>query len=580
MYADVWSLGVILYMLIVGRSPFSYGNPSETLTNIMDGKYEIPTHVSDQCRDLISRMLVVDTNSRPVLDEIKAHPWLQGCHDVEPTSPLLSTLGEVPEEDSEYILQRMELGNFGSKEDIVKTLSESPYSSISATYFLLAEAELQRKLHKMVQPKHPVQETLRRKLSVPDNKFLMGLSPRGGNGLVETPERSPYSTVVGSAEKGVLKPRRPTYHQTGLQERTQPLSAPAFTSPQLGTFTDGKKWNCPSSIFPVAVAGDEPHVISAEPDALYPKVLLQRKLSTFEEEDEEFTSPFSSRDNSRSASPAVKQSPLVNSSHSPMTSPRPSRHNFKPSPKLITQHNSISKSDGSDDPPSDSDEDEVVELLTASGTRRNSVVMRLMERSPAHSPAVPRRSPSHSWSVMSDDEGRRKSWRSNTSSFRSKLRNLRRVESSNSDDYSYLDALRPSPKTSLAKCSRQRARSMDIEERYDADLKTLTAKLKGRMSRESSNGSSDIGSEQSTDLHSLRVSVATKFDFSDEEDGSGGEMEVEKSKQHRSGVVSLNGYLPTSLSYSGLTERQRRKAADTLSVRSDIVTKSAYCVIL
>ena len=120
MYADVWSLGVILYMLIVGRSPFSYGNPSETLTNIMDGKYEIPTHVSDQCRDLISRMLVVDTNSRPVLDEIKAHPWLQGCHDVEPTSPLLSTLGEVPEEDSEYILQRMELGNFGSKEDIVK----------------------------------------------------------------------------------------------------------------------------------------------------------------------------------------------------------------------------------------------------------------------------------------------------------------------------------------------------------------------------------------------------------------------------------------------------------------------------
>ena len=59
-----------------------------------------------------------------------------------------------------------------------RTLTESPYSSVSATYFLLAEAELQRKLYKSVQPKHPMQETLRRKLSVPDNRFLMGLSPR------------------------------------------------------------------------------------------------------------------------------------------------------------------------------------------------------------------------------------------------------------------------------------------------------------------------------------------------------------------------------------------------------------------
>ncbi|KAK7891977.1 hypothetical protein WMY93_023940 [Mugilogobius chulae] len=78
---DIWSLGVILYMLVCGVPPFHETNDSETLVMILDCRYRVPEHVSDHCRHLISRMLQKDPTSRATLDEIETHDWLKGLED-------------------------------------------------------------------------------------------------------------------------------------------------------------------------------------------------------------------------------------------------------------------------------------------------------------------------------------------------------------------------------------------------------------------------------------------------------------------------------------------------------------------
>lgn len=73
---DVWSLGVILFMLVTGRPPFNEANDSETLTKILDCKYNIPKSLSNECHELIANMLVREPTKRITLEQLIGHTWL------------------------------------------------------------------------------------------------------------------------------------------------------------------------------------------------------------------------------------------------------------------------------------------------------------------------------------------------------------------------------------------------------------------------------------------------------------------------------------------------------------------------
>jgi 5'-AMP-activated protein kinase, catalytic alpha subunit len=74
---DVWSCGVILFVLLTGHLPFQHENMMKMYQKIFKSEYQVPPWISGDARRLISKLLVVDPAKRISIPEIMRHPWMK-----------------------------------------------------------------------------------------------------------------------------------------------------------------------------------------------------------------------------------------------------------------------------------------------------------------------------------------------------------------------------------------------------------------------------------------------------------------------------------------------------------------------
>lgn len=107
---DIWSCGVILYVLLFGIPPFNGKTDDEIFDKIKKGVFKFPeggAKVSEEAKKLIARMLTKNPEQRPTADQCLKDPWFQRMRDKsfsEASDPM--TMGNLREFKSKSQFQK------------------------------------------------------------------------------------------------------------------------------------------------------------------------------------------------------------------------------------------------------------------------------------------------------------------------------------------------------------------------------------------------------------------------------------------------------------------------------------------
>ncbi|TXT13675.1 hypothetical protein VHUM_01042 [Vanrija humicola] len=176
---DIWSFGIVLYVLVCGKVPFDDQSMPALHAKIKRGLAEYPSWLSNDCKALLQRMLNTNPAERATLAEVLNHPWMTKGYDGRPDSHLIQREPLRAEDVDRDVVKRMQGFTFGTPDEIYDNLQK----------ILLSEPYL-----RCVQTWEARRETRRANPTQGANGSSPSSAPGGSGGLdSESPKKKRFS---------------------------------------------------------------------------------------------------------------------------------------------------------------------------------------------------------------------------------------------------------------------------------------------------------------------------------------------------------------------------------------------------
>lgn len=196
---DIWSMGVVLYVLVCGAMPFDARTLHDLKQTVLAGKFRIPYFMSEDCESLLRHMLVVDPNKRYTMNQIKLHKWIiQG----EPYQFLIDedefchaqhhSYGENGTSVvNEHVLEQIDKLGI-NKNTVIECLQKKAFDQTYGLYHILLDKHLKAQRNQARLNKRDVCESER-----------LNITPRSESPLIEVDNNKTvsYGSSVSSSEE-------------------------------------------------------------------------------------------------------------------------------------------------------------------------------------------------------------------------------------------------------------------------------------------------------------------------------------------------------------------------------------------
>ena len=142
---DIWSSGVLLFAMVCGYLPFENPNVFLLYNQIKKGDFILPENLSENCKDLIKKILDTNPESRIDINGIKKHPFLINYFkNYNPQNYLILDKKKI---DNNIIDLMVKKFNF-SRSKIIDSIKNNLLNNFSTTYTLLINRKKKKEFSK------------------------------------------------------------------------------------------------------------------------------------------------------------------------------------------------------------------------------------------------------------------------------------------------------------------------------------------------------------------------------------------------------------------------------------------------